>query len=106
MNEPKESVDAVSPAQGRANAWWRVRPILGMVLLAEMVAGGILFATDATSAALMRSWFRPIVITMDDVQTVVTVLAIVSVIAVLVAAARRGRASSRRDAGGLKVASA
>jgi hypothetical protein len=106
MNEPKESVEVVSPAQGRANTWWRVRPMLGIVLLAEILAGVVLFVTDATSAALIRSWFRPIAITMDDVQTVVTVLAIVSVVAVLIAAARKGRSSSRRNAEGLKVASA
>jgi hypothetical protein len=106
MKEPKQSVDPKSPAQGRGNAWWRVRPMLRAILLLEMVAGVGLYVADQTSAALMRAWIRPIPVVWENVQAVLTALAILAVIAVMIEALRRGRLSSRRNDGGLKVASA
>jgi hypothetical protein len=110
MNEPKESVDQVCPEKGRPNAWWRVRPVLQVVLLAEVVAGVALFYADATSAALMRGWYRSMVLGLEQlgweqVQIGVTGMAVVAVMAVVIEAARTGRRSSRRNAGGLKTAS-
>jgi hypothetical protein len=110
MNEPKESVDEVSPEKGRANAWWRVRPMLQVVLLAEIVAGVALFYADPTSAALMRGWYRSMAFGLEQlgwvqVQMGVTSLAVVAVMAVMIEAARTGRRSSRRNTGGLKTAS-
>jgi hypothetical protein len=109
MNEPKQSVDPESPAQGRLDAWWRVRPILRVILLAEILAGVGLFFADETSAAVVRVWVRPIAfvaIGWETAQAVLTVLAILAVIAVLIEALRKGRLSTRRNDGGLKVASA
>ena len=106
MNEPKHSVDPESPAQGRRAVWWRVRPMLRVILLLEMLAGIGLYLADQTSAALMRAWIRPMAIGWESVQAVLTVLAILAVIAVLIEALRRARLSSRRNTGEMKVASA
>ena len=106
MNEPKQSVDPVMPPQGRASVWWRVRPGLQVVLVAELLSVFALLNADATAAAIVRAWFRPIVITMEQVQAVITALAIVSVIAVVIEGVRKWRLSPRRNAQALKVASA
>jgi hypothetical protein len=106
MNEPNQTVEDVSPGKGCANAWWSVRPLLQIILLAEVVAVIALLTADATSAAILRAWFRPVPITLELVQTVITTLAVVSLIAVIIEAARKGRPSSRRSDGELKVASA
>jgi hypothetical protein len=80
--------------------------MLRVILLAEVVAVVALLTADATSAAILRAWFRPVPITLETVQAVITTLAVVSLIAVIVEAARKGRPTSRRDHGGLKAASA
>jgi hypothetical protein len=105
MNEPNKSVETVSTPQGRASAWWKVRPILQMFLLAEAAAVVALLTLDATSAATVRAWFRPVAITLEQVQAVVTFLAIVSLLAVVIEALRTGRMSSRRSHGEMKAAS-
>ena len=94
------------PPPGRANAWWNVRPMLRAFLAAEVLAVVALLNLDATSAAIVRAWFRPIVITTEQIQSVITVLAIAAVVAVAIEAVRKGRFSPRRNGEGLKVASA
>lgn len=105
MNEPNKTADQVMPPQGRASVWWNVRPKLRVVLIAEVLAIIALLALDETSAAVIRSWFRPVVITVEQVHAIITALAIISLIAVIVEATRRGRFSSRRNEG-MKVVSA
>ena len=113
MNEPNKTADQVMPPPGPTTAWWNVRPALRVFLVIEALAIGALFKMDAVSAAVVRAWVRPLAITVEQVQgvltmqTVITVLAIVSVIAVAIEAARKGRISPRRSEGGqMKVASA
>jgi hypothetical protein len=108
MNEPNKTVDPVMPPQGRACVWWSVRPRLQAILVAEVLAVVALFNLDATSAAIARAWFRvPVIdIRIEHVQAVITALAVVSVIAVAIEAVRKARSAPRRNAEGLKVASA
>jgi len=80
--------------------------MLQVVLVAEVLAVVALLTADATAAAIMRAWFRSIIVTTEQVQALLTVLAIASVIAVVIEAARKGRFSPRRNGEGLKVASA
>jgi hypothetical protein len=80
--------------------------MLPAILLAEILAAVGLYVADETSAALMRAWVRPIAIGWENAQAVLTALAILAVIAVVIEALRKGRLSSRRNADGLKVASA
>lgn len=95
------------PPQGRACAWWKVRPILQIILVGEALGVIALITMDATSAAIARAWFRvQLNFTMADIQFVLTALAIMSVIAVAIEGVRRARLSPRRTDEGLKVASA
>jgi hypothetical protein len=83
--------------------------MLRVILLAEILAGVGLYFADETSAAVVRAWVRSmamVAIGWEAAQAALTVLAILAVIAVLIEALRRGRLSSRRSDGGLKVASA
>jgi hypothetical protein len=106
MKEPNQTVEDVGPDKGSAGAWWKVRPVLQVILLAEVLAVVALLTADATSAAIMRAWFRPVPITLELVQAVITTLAAASLLAVIIEAARTGRLSARRNHEGLKVASA
>jgi hypothetical protein len=106
MNEPNKSVEDVSPDQGHTGAWWSVRPKLQVILAAEILTVVALLTTDSTSAALIRAWFRPMAITLQQVQVFVTFLAVISLIAVVIEGLRVGRRSLRQNSGEMKVASA
>jgi hypothetical protein len=108
MNEPNQTVDVVNPAQGRATAWWSVRPKLQGILLAEVLMVVALLVADETSAEIMKAWFRPmfVTITIEHAHAGITVMAIASLVAVMIEAARTGKLSPRRGDGELKVASA
>ena len=106
MNEPNQTVEDVSPAPGRTGAWWSVRTRLQIILAAEILTVVALLSSDATSAAIVRAWFRPMVITLEQIQVAVTSLAIVALIAVIIEGLRTGRRSLRQNSGEMKVAPA
>ena len=110
MKEPKQSVDTVSIPPGRSNVWWRVRPMLQVFLWAAVIALVALFNADATSATLLRAWFRPMAFVFEQlgwehVQITITVMAVVAVVGVFVEASRTSRLVLRRSSDELKTAS-
>ena len=97
MNESNPNADQNAPAMGRSGTWWAVRPVLRVILLAELLVAAVFIALNSVGITIVRNWLKFEIPKLQSLQILLVALALLSVVAVLIEAVRTGRLALRRS---------